>query len=50
MQDHPSWEAWVGIVNRQWHARLKGAVPPVMVHDDNPQGLRQQIEQLERQQ
>lgn len=50
MQDHPRWEAWVGIVNRQWHARLKGAVPPVMAHDDNPQGLRQQIEQFERQQ
>lgn len=48
MQDHPAWEAWSGLINGQWHARLRGAVPPVMLHDDNPQGLREQIERIEK--
>lgn len=41
-QDFPRWEAWVGLVNGLWHARRKGATPPVMVHDDSPAGIREQ--------
>jgi hypothetical protein len=29
--EHPGWEAWQDI-NGGWHARVKGAEPPVMVH------------------
>jgi hypothetical protein len=46
-EQHPGWEAWQSIKGRQWHARKVGAVPPVMVHDDNVDGLSAQIEALE---
>lgn len=46
-RDFPRWEAWVGLVNGCWHARLRGAVPPVMVHGDGAQDIREQIEQHE---
>ena len=46
--DFPRWEAWVGLINGQWHARLKGSTPPVMVHDDNAEGIREQIERIEK--
>jgi predicted amidohydrolase len=26
-----------------WHARIRGATPPVMVHGENPVDLRDQI-------
>jgi hypothetical protein len=46
-EEFPGWEAWVGLVNGLWHARLVGSTPPVMVHDDSPEGIRRQIrEQL----
>jgi hypothetical protein len=40
--EFPGWEAWQGI-DRMWHARIRGATPPVMVHADNPDELRGQI-------
>jgi hypothetical protein len=46
-RDYPAWEAWVGLINGLWHARLKGATPPVMVHGDSAQDIREQIEQIE---
>jgi hypothetical protein len=36
------WEVFQG-VDRLWHARIKGATPPVMVHDDDLTGLREEI-------
>lgn len=41
-QEFPSWEVFQG-VDRRWHARIRGAVPPVMVHDDDLAGLREEI-------
>jgi hypothetical protein len=45
-EQHPGWEAWQSIKGRQWHARMKGATPPFMVHDNNVQGLSEQITAL----
>jgi hypothetical protein len=45
---HPGWECWQSLKGRQWHARLVGAVPPCMVHDDTPAGLSEQVEALQR--
>jgi hypothetical protein len=39
--EFPAWEAWQGI-DRLWHARIRGAVPPVMVHGDDLVDLRDQ--------
>lgn len=38
----PAWEAWQGL-DRLWHARIRGAVPPVMVHGEDLVDLRDQI-------
>jgi hypothetical protein len=43
---HPGWRAWQSARNGQWHARLEGSDPPVLVHDDNPSGLAEQIRAL----
>ena len=40
--DFPDWEAWQGI-DRRWHARIRGATPPVMVHGEDLVDLRDQI-------
>jgi hypothetical protein len=40
--EFPGWEAWQGI-DRLWHARIRRAVPPVMVHADDLVDLRDQI-------
>jgi hypothetical protein len=42
-EDFPGWEAWVSLVGKQWHARLKGSVPIVMLHDNDPVSLAEQI-------
>ena len=42
--EFPGWEAWAGLVNGLWHARIVGAVPPVMVHAESADGIREQIE------
>jgi hypothetical protein len=43
---HPGWETWQSIKGGQWHARLVGSTPPVMLHDDTPEGLGEQIRAL----
>ena len=43
-EEFPGWEAWAGLVNGLWHARIVGAVPPVMVHAESADGIREQIE------
>jgi hypothetical protein len=40
--EFPGWEVWFGI-DCLWHARLKGATPPVMVRDGHLGGLREEI-------
>jgi hypothetical protein len=40
--EFPSWEAWQGI-DSLWHARIRGATPPVMVHGEDLVDLRDQI-------
>ena len=40
--EFPGWEAWQGI-DRIWHARIRGATPPVMVHGADLLDLRDQI-------
>jgi hypothetical protein len=40
--EFPDWEAFQG-VDQRWHARLRGADKPVMVHDDDLVGLREEI-------
>lgn len=40
--EFPGWEAFQG-VDRRWHARLRGADMPVMVHDSDLEGLREEI-------
>jgi len=41
-EQFPGWEAWQGL-DSQWHARIVGATPPVMVHAGSPDELREQI-------
>lgn len=40
--EFPGWEAWQGI-DHLWHARIRGATPPVMVHGGDLVDLRDQI-------
>ena len=40
--EFPEWEVFQG-VDRRWHARVRGANKPVMVHDDDLVGLREEI-------
>jgi hypothetical protein len=42
-EDFPGWEAWASLAGKQWHARLRGSVPIVMLHDNDPAGLADQI-------
>lgn len=42
--EFPGWEAWVGLINGLWHARIVGAVPPVMVHAESADGIREMIQ------
>jgi hypothetical protein len=41
-QQFPGWEAWQGLDGR-WHARVPGAIPPVMVHAESASDLIEQI-------
>jgi hypothetical protein len=43
--EFPGWEAWQGI-DRRWHARIRGAIPSVVVHGENLIDLRDQIIRL----
>ena len=40
--DHPRWEAWRGI-DMLFHARVKGATPPVMVRGEDAEDLADMI-------
>ncbi len=40
--EFPGWETWQGI-DSLWHARIRGATPPVMVHGEDLVDLRDQI-------
>jgi len=40
--EFPDWEAWQGI-DRLWHARIRGAIPSVVVHGEDLVDLRDQI-------
>ena len=41
-QQFPGWEAWQGL-DGQWHARVPGAIPPVMIHAGSASDLIEQI-------
>src|SRR5258706_6837163 len=40
--EFPGWEAWQGI-DHLWHARIRGATPPVMVHGEDLVDQRDQV-------
>ena len=42
----PAWEAWRGI-DGMFHARIRGATPPVMVRGESPQDLMDEIARWE---
>jgi len=42
-EEFPGWEAWQNLVNGLWHARLTGSTPPVTVHGESPDELRERI-------
>jgi hypothetical protein len=42
-EKHPGWQAWQSLRAGQWHARLIGSEPILMLHDDSLEGLSQQI-------
>ena len=42
-EEFPGWEAWQGLVNGLWHARLAGSTPPVMVHGNSAADIREAI-------
>ena len=48
--EFPGWKAWSSLRGGQWHARLNDdqGNALVLLHDDNPQGLREQISKLAR--
>lgn len=43
LEKHPGWEAWQSIRGGQWHARLIGSEPTVMLNDDSLEELSQQV-------
>jgi hypothetical protein len=45
---YQGWEAWQSIKGGQLHARKKGSLPPMMVHDMDLDGLGEQVSALER--
>jgi hypothetical protein len=48
--EFPGWKAWSSLRGGQWHARLNDdhGNALVLLHDDNPQGLREQISKFRR--
>ena len=46
-QRFPDWDCWFGI-DCLWHARLTGALPPVVVRGEDAQDLADQIVRWER--
>jgi hypothetical protein len=41
--EFPGWTGWRSVATRQFHARLTGSIPLVMVHADRLEDLREQI-------
>jgi hypothetical protein len=41
-REFPDWEPFRG-VDCRWDARIRGSATPVMVHDDDLEGLREEI-------
>lgn len=41
-KEFPGWEVWVSL-DGWWHARVKGAIPPQMVHAESVEELAEQI-------
>jgi hypothetical protein len=48
-RDHPGWHAWPGVLGGLVYARYPGTSPPVVVRAVTVDGLRQAIEDRERQ-
>jgi hypothetical protein len=42
-EERPGWEAWQDI-DGGWHARLKGATPPDMVHGETLDEISSQLD------
>jgi hypothetical protein len=49
-KEFPGWKAWASLRGGQWHARLNddNGNALVLLHDDNPQGIREQIRGFSR--
>jgi hypothetical protein len=45
-EQFPGWEAWQSL-DRRWHARIVGAIPPLMIHAESAGALREQIRRRE---
>lgn len=45
--EYPGWEAWISL-DGWWHARVRGATPPVMVHAQSRDELAEQIRARDR--
>jgi hypothetical protein len=39
------WWVWQSPENKLWHARLRGSQPPVLVHGNNLEDLRESVRQ-----
>jgi hypothetical protein len=37
----PGWWCWRSPITKQWHARKRGSQPPLVVHWDTLEGLRE---------
>ena len=46
--DYPGWQAWPGVLAGVVYARRAQSSPPMVVRAVTPDGLRQQIENAER--
>jgi hypothetical protein len=48
--EFPGWKAWSSLIGGQWHARLNNdrGQAVVLLHDDSPAGLREQISKFGR--
>lgn len=38
----PGWDVWQSVACRQWHARKLGSSPPLLIHDNSLEELRDQ--------
>jgi hypothetical protein len=42
----PDWWVWLSPTNQLWHARKKGSNPPLLVHGNNLEDLRESVRQV----